>query len=151
MESRILLWTNYLSQTFSLYQIGCTWIIRQSPNQAPNCGGSKRQYKKMGNQNSTNSMLIFYPLTSSSLINRYTRLLISMFLGCAWAAQPHKTLQVTKFKMYKTWDPKVRLYIVIVLSCPLIGSLSSSTANQRVAQNNCFIELDFGDPIICTT
>ena len=45
-------------------------------------------------------------------------------------------VQVTKFKKYKTWDPKVRLYIVIVLSCPLIGSLSSSTANQRAAQNN---------------
>ena len=29
------------------------------------------------------------------------------------------------------------LYIVIVLSCPLIGSRSSSTANQRVDQNNC--------------
>ena len=29
------------------------------------------------------------------------------------------------------------LYIVIVLSCPLIGSRSSSTANQRAAQNNC--------------
>ncbi len=32
--------------------------------------------------------------------------------------------------------PKVQLYIVIDLSCPLIGSLSSSTANQRAAQNN---------------
>ena len=26
-------------------------------------------------------------------------------------------VQVTKFKKYKTWDPKVRLYVVIVLSC----------------------------------
>ena len=31
---------------------------------------------------------------------------------------------------------KVRLYIVIVLSCLLIDSLSSSTANRRAAQNN---------------
>ena len=29
------------------------------------------------------------------------------------------------------------LYIVIVLSCPLIGSRSSSTANQRAGQKNC--------------
>jgi hypothetical protein len=34
--------------------------------------------------------------------------------------------------------------LVIVLSCPLIGSLSSSTANQRAAQNNYCIEPDFG-------
>ena len=44
---------------------------------------------------------------------------------------------VTKLKKYKT--PKVQLYIVIVLSCPLTGSLSSSVANRRAAQNNCYI------------
>ena len=32
--------------------------------------------------------------------------------------------------------PKPGSLIVIVLSCPQIGSLSSSTANQRAAQNN---------------
>ena len=36
--------------------------------------------------------------------------------------------------------------LVIVLSCPLIGSLSSSTANQRAAQNNYYAEPDFGVP-----
>ena len=37
----------------------------------------------------------------------------------------------------ETWDPKIWLYTVIVLSFPLvIGSLSSSTANQRAGQNN---------------
>ena len=61
------------------------------------------------------------------------------------------SLQVTKFKKYKTWNPKVQLYIVIVLSCPLIGSLSGSTTNQRAAQNNCYIEPDFKGPSICTT
>ena len=49
----------------------------------------------------------------------------------AYSAYSIELLQVTKFKKYKTWDPKVRLYIVIVLSCPV---LSSSTANQRAAQ-----------------
>ena len=44
---------------------------------------------------------------------------------------------------------KVQLYIVIVLSCPLIGSLSSSTANQRAAQNKYYIEPDFGGPRTC--
>ena len=47
-------------------------------------------------------------------------------------------LQVTKFKKYKTWDP---LYIVIVLSCPLIGSLSSSKQ----------LEPDFGGTRIWTS
>ena len=32
--------------------------------------------------------------------------------------------------------PKSGSFLVIVFSCPLIGFLSSSTANQRVAQNN---------------
>ena len=32
--------------------------------------------------------------------------------------------------------PKTGSLLVIVLSCPQIGSLSSSTANQRAAQNN---------------
>ena len=32
--------------------------------------------------------------------------------------------------------PKPGSLLVIVLSCPQIGSLSSSTANQRAAQNN---------------
>ena len=32
------------------------------------------------------------------------------------------------------------------MSCPLIGSLSSSTANQRAAQNNYYTEPDFRVP-----
>ena len=39
--------------------------------------------------------------------------------------------------------PKSGFLLVIVLSCPIIGSLSSSTANQRAAQNT---EPDFGVP-----
>ena len=36
-------------------------------------------------------------------------------------------------------DPQsLALYIVIVLSCPLIASLSGSTANQREAQIKCW-------------
>ena len=34
------------------------------------------------------------------------------------------------------WPPNSGSLLVIVLSCPLIGSISSSTANQRAAQNN---------------
>ena len=37
---------------------------------------------------------------------------------------------ITKFRKYKTWDSKVRLYIVIFLSCPPIGSLSSSIRRE---------------------
>ena len=33
----------------------------------------------------------------------------------------HVMVQVTKFKKYKSWNPKVRLCIVIVLNCPLIS------------------------------
>ena len=33
-------------------------------------------------------------------------------------------------------QPKISSLLVIVLSCPPIGSLSSSTTNQRAAQNN---------------
>ena len=55
-------------------------------------------------------------------------------------------LQVTKFKKYKSWNPKVRLCIVIVLSCPLIGCWATERANQRAAQNNYYIEPDFGVP-----
>ena len=42
----------------------------------------------------------------------------------------------------KNWEvkilrhPKTSSLLVIVMSCPQIGSLSSSTANQRAAQNN---------------
>ena len=54
-------------------------------------------------------------------------------------------------KSTKKLDPKVRLYIIIVLNCPLIGSPSSSTVNQRAAQNNWHAESDFGNPSICTT
>ena len=36
--------------------------------------------------------------------------------------------------------------LVIVLSCPLIGSLSSSAVKQRPAQNNYYTELEFGVP-----
>ena len=50
------------------------------------------------------------------------------------------SVQVEKFKKYIQIlrHPKTgSLYVlVIVLSCPQIGSLSSSTANQRAAQNN---------------
>ena len=49
--------------------------------------------------------------------------------------------------------PKTRLFI-IVLSCLLIGSLSSSKANQRVAQNNYqvlgFQDLYFLNFVTCT-
>ena len=34
--------------------------------------------------------------------------------------------------------PKPGSFLVIILSCPLIGSLNSSTANQRAAQNNYY-------------
>ena len=47
------------------------------------------------------------------------------------------------FKNYKSWDKSESL-LVIVLSCPLIGSLSRSTANQEAAQNNYYTEPDFG-------
>ena len=59
-------------------------------------------------------------------------------------------LQVKKFKKYESWDPsKSGSLLVIVLSYRLIGSLSSSTANQRVAQNNYYTEQDFGVPRLC--
>ena len=38
---------------------------------------------------------------------------------------------ISKYKF-----PKSGSLVVIILTCPLIGSLSSSTANQRAAQNN---------------
>ena len=41
---------------------------------------------------------------------------------------------------------KTSSLLVIVLSCPLIGSLSSSTANQRATQNNYYTESGFGVP-----
>ena len=53
---------------------------------------------------------------------------------------------LTKFKKYKSWNPKVRLCIVIILSCPLIGCWATERANQRAAQNNYYIESDFGVP-----
>jgi hypothetical protein len=71
--------------------------------------------------------------------------------SCCQVAPSLITVQATKFKKYKTWDPQSPLYIVIVLSCPLIGSLSNSTANQKAAQNNLYIEPEFGDPSTCTT
>ena len=44
----------------------------------------------------------------------------------------------TKILEIQILEPQsLTLYIVIVLSCPLIGSCNSSTANQRAAQNNC--------------
>ena len=45
-------------------------------------------------------------------------------------------LQAKKVKKYKSRHPKTSSLLVIVLSCPQIDSLSSSTANQREAQNN---------------
>jgi hypothetical protein len=39
---------------------------------------------------------------------------------------------------------------VLEYSKYIIGTFSSSTANQRAAQKNCYIEWDFGDPSICT-
>ena len=35
------------------------------------------------------------------------------------------------------------LYVLVVLSCPLIGQLATERANQRAAQNNYYIEPDF--------
>ena len=45
-------------------------------------------------------------------------------------------LQVTNFNKYKSWNPKVRLCIVIVLRCPLIGCWATERANKKAAQNN---------------
>ena len=42
-------------------------------------------------------------------------------------------LQVKKLRSTNSETPKDRALLVIVLSCPHIGSLSSSTANQRAA------------------
>ena len=53
-------------------------------------------------------------------------------------------LQVKKFKNYKFWNPYIPT--LLVLSCPIIVSLSSSTANQRQAQNNYYTEWYFGVP-----
>ena len=39
------------------------------------------------------------------------------------------------------WTPKVRLYIAIVLSCPLIGCRDTEIANQRAAQNNYMLHI----------
>ena len=39
--------------------------------------------------------------------------------------------------------PKSVSLFVVLLSCPYIGSLSSSTANQRAAKTNCYAELQF--------
>ena len=61
---------------------------------------------------------------------------LAIFVLASFTPIQPKFLQVTKFKKYKTWDPKVLLYKVIVLSCPL--------------KNNCNIEPYFGDPSICT-
>ena len=41
----------------------------------------------------------------------------------------------------------IRLYIAIVLSCPLIGCWDTERANQRTAQNNSYIDLDFEVPV----
>ena len=40
--------------------------------------------------------------------------------------------------------PKSGSLLVIVLSCPLIGSLSSSTVTQRPAQDNYYTDPNFG-------
>ena len=40
--------------------------------------------------------------------------------------------------------PKVRLYLGIVFSCPLSGSWDTERNNQRAAQNNYYIEPNFG-------
>ena len=53
--------------------------------------------------------------------------------NCYW------TLIFYRWKFLRSTNPKMpksSSLLVIVLSCPLIGSLSSSTANWRAAQNN---------------
>ena len=60
-------------------------------------------------------------------------------LPCPQITTVRCKVQVKKFTKYKSWD--LQSLVVIVLSCPLIGSLSSSIANQRAAQ-----EPDFGVP-----
>ena len=52
-------------------------------------------------------------------------------------------VQVKMFKKYKSLD---QLFISFFLSCPFIGSLISSTTNQRAAQTNYYTEMDFGVP-----
>ena len=60
-------------------------------------------------------------------------------------------IDLTGDKVQNLWPLSPALYTtLIVFSCLLIGSLTSSTANQRAAQNNCYIESDFGDPSMCT-
>ena len=61
----------------------------------------------------------------------------------------HWLIRHTGEKVYEVQilvSPKSVSLLVIVLSCPLIGSFSSSTANQRAAQNNCYKEPYFGVP-----
>ena len=45
-----------------------------------------------------------------------------------------------RFKKYKFWNPKVRLCIVIVLSCPLIDCWANERAYKRAAQNKLLIK-----------
>jgi hypothetical protein len=40
-------------------------------------------------------------------------------------------VQLNEFNKYKTWEPKVRFYTVIVLSCPLIAL---SVAHQPIRE-----------------
>ena len=50
---------------------------------------------------------------------------------------PYQTVPECRWKILRVLrPPKLGSLWAIVLSCPLIGSLSSSTADQRAAQNN---------------
>ena len=126
MESRLLLllWTNCFSQKFSFYQIECTWIIRQSPNQAPNCGGSKRQYKKMGNQSSTNSMLIkqLSWAVSRQLSNFYYAIHWTALSLWDWMPWDWKPFHFSVFSSTMTWMIMIYLYLTFNVRLKRIDS-----------------------------
>ena len=76
--------------------------------------------------------------SGSSELEKFSLGFNFLFSDLTWRYQNHRgvcwsatwTLQVKKFMKYKSWHPKIWLCTVIVLSCPLIGPPSSSTANQ---------------------
>ncbi len=64
----------------------------------------------------------------------------------------HKLIRKRREIQIKTSVIQLPYYVdALVLTFPLIGSLSSSTANERAVQTNCYMERTFGNPSICTT
>ena len=58
-------------------------------------------------------------------------------------------LQMKKFKNYKYWDPQRSPALegnCSESSFPLFGCWATERANQKTAQNNYYIEPDFGAP-----